>query len=139
MENIVVALSNFPAVYPIYHAYCQGDILTTSIVAYVATASFVSHLFENHKHGMPGVLSLWNIHPNTKISYILNRLDVLGAGLTILRFGSLYYDRYQSPAFLLKHKLFTTLLISSFGFLFISEYDKFNPKLKQRYIKFHCS
>jgi len=139
MENIVVAVSNFPAIYPINTAFIDGDFWTAVTIGYVTVASFISHLFENHKHGMPGVLSLWNIYPPPIISYVLNRLDVIGAGMTMARFGYLYYSKYgTSTLFFLNHPYFTLSLIATFCLLIISEYDKFNPDLKKSYIITHC-
>jgi hypothetical protein len=139
MENIIVAASNFPCIYPISLAYKNRDFLTTGIVTYVASASVVSHLFENHKHGMPGFLKIMGISSSQKLSYILNRLDVLGAFLTMGRFGYLYYEKYGLTSdFFFDNPCYTAWLLSTFGLLFISEYDKFNPKLKRIYIFTHC-
>ena len=59
MENVIVALSNYPAILPINTALDNRDFGTFAVINFVATASFISHLFENHKHGMPGVLNIF--------------------------------------------------------------------------------
>jgi len=132
ISNLIVALSNFPCIYPISRSILQKDYLTTSIISFVASASFFSHLVENHKHGMPG------IGFSKKISYFLNRIDVLGCLLVSLRFSQLYYLKYGlSVDVILKNKLSFMMLCLPFIFLRISEYDKYNPKLKNIYIITH--
>ncbi len=86
--NLLVAVTNFPAIYAINLAIDKRDILTASVITYVASASFLSHLVENHKHGMYGI----GFSP--RISYFLNRLDVLGCVFVGLRFSYLYYIKY---------------------------------------------
>jgi hypothetical protein len=131
-ENLLVAFSNFPCVYPISQSYDKGDYLTTSVIAFVSIASFVSHLIENHKHGMPG------IGFSKKVSYYSNRLDVLGCVLAGSRFAYLYYAKYGLPIdIILANKLTFLLLTGPVILLKISEYDKYNPKLKYRYIITH--
>src|SRR5665648_393423 len=89
MYNLITAITNAPCIYPIYLSYAKSDYITTSILSFVSVASIVSHLAENHKHGMPG---LFNISTNT--SYILNRLDVFGAIMTGMRITYLYYQKF---------------------------------------------
>ena len=69
--NIIVASTNIAALAPIYAS--KHDLLTCFAIILAASASFVSHLFETHKHGMFG----FNCLP--KNSFLLNRIDVLGA------------------------------------------------------------
>lgn len=76
--NVIVAGSNFVALAPIRHSYFT-DPITCGAITYAACASFVSHLFESHKHDMVG----FGCSP--RLSYFLNRLDVLGVVLLILR------------------------------------------------------
>ena len=134
MENLLVAFSNFPALNVIKSAYDCGDLITTSIVTFVALASFTSHLFECHKHGMPG-LGL-----STQVSYILNRMDFTGAVLTGLRFGYLYYMKYgMSYDILLQNKLLVCIAIVGAILNIISEYDQNNPNLKWIYIPTHMA
>lgn len=70
-ENLIVAVSNFPAIYPIITCYQNQDYITLITIGFVAIASLLSHVVENHKHGMPG------IGVSNQISYLLNRFDVL--------------------------------------------------------------
>ena len=131
-ENLLVALSNLPCYLPIQTALQNSDYLTASSVILVSVFSFVSHLMENHKHGMPG------IGFSTEVSYFLNRLDVLGCFIAIIRFGYLFYSKYGID---LRHLSKGNLLIyglMSVLFLQISEYDKYNPKLKYLYMLNHC-
>jgi hypothetical protein len=132
-ENLLVAFSNVPAIYSIYNSFTMADYLTCGAISFVAGASFVSHLVENHKHGMPG------IGFSQKTSYYLNRMDVLGCALVGTRFLYLYYSKYGlSLNVLLNNKLTFANFAFSFIFLRISEYDKYNPKLKKLYITTHC-
>src|SRR3989304_7064998 len=110
--NLFVALSNFTCVYPIYTSFKSHDYITTMIISFVSLFSFLSHLFENHKHGMKGIIK------SKKISYILNRLDVLGCIFVIIRFGYLYYIKYGLN-FL---NIIYIKLFLSFVFNIISEY-----------------
>ncbi len=130
MENILVALTNLPAILSIRIAWMKGDTLTMLTLINVGLASFASHLFENHKHGMPG-LGL-----SSQVSYYLNRLDVIGCSLTTLRLGYLYYQKYGITIFPIKYKDIVFALIS-FLLLRISEYDKYNSRLKWIYLPFH--
>ena len=50
--NIIVASTNIAALAPIYAS--KNDLLTCFAIILAASASFVSHLFETHKHGMFG-------------------------------------------------------------------------------------
>jgi len=139
MENLIVAFSNLPAILPISTAYNHDDFWSTATICFVAVASFVSHLFENHKHGMPGVLSLIGIYPSPRFSYFLNRLDVLGVGLTSLRFGYLCLLKYGvSLSFLINYPHLTFMLLVTICFNLMSEYDKYNPNLKFDYMITHC-
>ncbi len=55
MENVILALTNFSAVFAI-HAYAlRGDYLRAAAIFFAAAASFVYHLIECHKHAMPGI------------------------------------------------------------------------------------
>ena len=131
MENIIVAISNFPALFPIKLAIYNNDCLTCCAVLFVFIASFVSHLFENHKHGMVGIA---NINPN--ISYILNRFDILGVILVLLRFAYLIYVYSIKKLITNDFDIIIYLIVSSI-FNIISEHDKYNAKLKKIYIVTH--
>lgn len=133
MENIIVAVSNLPALYPIYVSFIHQDYITTACIVFVALASFASHLFENHKHDMPG-LGL-----SEQASYCLNRMDVLGCALVGSRFFYKYYYKYGfNLDVVVQNKVSIVSCLLPFIFLFISEYDKYNAKLKNKYIITHC-
>nr|AEX62301.1 hypothetical protein mv_L96 [Moumouvirus Monve] len=133
LANIIVGLSNLPAYYAIKLSFDNGDYLTSAALLFVAKASFISHLVENHKHGMTGVGF------SKKISYVLNRFDVMGCILNIMRFSYLYYSKYgMSYDILFDNKSYIYFGLITFLFLRISEYDKYNPKLKNIYIVTHC-
>lgn len=127
LANIFVAVTNFPVVFPVITACGHGDVVTACVITYVGLASFISHLAENHKHGMAG------IGFSREISYFLNRLDVLGCVLTVMRLGYLYYMRYGVG--IMDSRML--ILFVPIVFLQISEYDKYNPALKNVYILYH--
>lgn len=132
MENIIVASSNFPFIYPTYLSLCSQDFYTFASLSFVSFWSIISHLLENHKHGMPGIGN------SKKISYITNRLDVFGCGLIISRLCYLYYQKYGcSISPIIENKYLVTGLLLPIVFLQISEYDKYNPRRKNSYIIFH--
>lgn len=126
--NIIVAFSNLPCLLPIYTSIYNNDLFTAIPIVSVSLFSFVSHLIENHKHGMPG------IGLSTKISYFANRLDVISCIAVILRMLFIYYQRY---GLVLHNNCFFLSLLMSFVILQISEYDKYNAKLRNRYIVCH--
>ena len=133
MENLVVALSNAPALYPIYISFKNNDYITFNCILFVTLASFISHLFENHKHGMLGI-----IYINKNVSYLLNRFDVVGCIIVMTRFIYLYYSKYgYNLNLIVENRLYFTALICSFGLNQLSEYDKYNPELKSMYIVTH--
>lgn len=72
MLNYIVALSNLPILCPLKLAIMNGDYWTGASIGFVGSMSFISHLIENHKHGMEG------IGLSKQVSYLLNRFDVLG-------------------------------------------------------------
>lgn len=80
MENIIVAISNLPALGMIKTSYNHGDYLTSLIVIFLAYFSFVSHLFMSHKHGMTG------FGINKEISKFLNYCDVFFCFILGIRF-----------------------------------------------------
>lgn len=88
-ENLLVALSNVLCYYPIRTALQNSDYLTASSIIFVSVFSVVSHLVENHKHGMTGI---WL---SKEVSYFLNRLDVLSCFIVIIRFGYLFYSKFS--------------------------------------------
>lgn len=89
MLNLVTALSNAAAYNAIYNSYIFKDWLTMVLIIFAALMSFISHLVENHKHNLVG-FNL--VSPLT--SYILNRFDVFGVILLMLRVIVMYYKKY---------------------------------------------
>ena len=115
MENILVALSNFNGVYPVATAYASNDLLTCAILVNVIIWSFISHLFETHKHNMSGL-----IHVSTELSYFLNLLDIFGVVLVFIRCYFLFDDTFLIYVFnRYKYQLCGTIILN-----LASEYDK---------------
>lgn len=122
-------MTNVVALIPLATCLARGDTLTALTIAFVGLASFVSHLFENHKHGMPGL----GLSPQT--SYLLNRLDVVGCILVAVRLIYLYVTSH-GPQLRFLDMLYLGL---AYGLLRISEYDKYNASLKwSHYVWAHC-
>lgn len=133
LANLLVAVSNIPCLYPIYVAMTNKDYLTTAALTFVSGASFTSHLVENHKHGMPG------IGFSKTVSYYLNRLDVLGCILVSSRLAYLYWQNHGlNFNLIINNKLTFAIYLLPIIFLRISEYDKYNAALRNRYIITHC-
>jgi hypothetical protein len=133
MENVLVAFSNVSCIYPLYVSFKQNDWITFGSVGFVSVASFVSHLFENHKHGMPG----FGLSQN--VSSMLNKFDMLGCTMVMLRFPYLFNKKYGNNYKILANNWELSLsAILCWLLLRISEYDKYNPKLKTMYITTHC-
>jgi len=129
MENLVVALSNLTCWDPIWKSYDQGDLITFCLLSFVSLASFISHLFECHKHGMPGFGAFFEISPETsydlqEVSYVLNRFDVLGVFLFFGRMLYLWWDSGLGLSLITDHWGLTGLLMYLFCLLRVSEYDK---------------
>ena len=130
--NIIVAFSNIPCIYPILLSLKNRDHITTIAITYVAAASFLSHLVENHKHGMPG------IGFSKQTSYMLNRLDVAGCFIMAFRIGYIYFSKYGFSFDTINKNKFTFMLyFLPFILMRISEYDKYNPNLRSMYIITH--
>ena len=130
--NILVALSNAPCLYPLSLSLAKKDYLTACVLAFVSTASFTSHLVENHKHGMPG------IDFSTTVSYYLNRMDVLGCAIVGARLAYLFYNRYGLNYGIMWDNKFAFFMYAlPLVLMAISEYDKYNAKLKNMYIVTH--
>lgn len=133
MDNVIVAISNFPCIYTIYQSYQNNDYLTTLSILSVSIVSFLSHLIENHKHGMSG------IGFSKRASIFLNDLDVHLCILLAARLLNLYVNLYDfSIDIVIDNTLFFSMFILAFVFMCISEYDKYNPNLKRIYIVTHC-
>jgi len=82
--NVGVAASNIFALLPLCVAWKQKDLITFGCIAFVGTASFVSHLFASHKHGQVGFRCV------AKISRFLDLWDVLGCVAITLRLLHLF-------------------------------------------------
>jgi len=126
MENLLVASTNLPILLPLYLTYLNNDYLTGLSLLFLGIFSFTSHLFENHKHCMPG------FGLSKRISYILNRLDVLGC---IIVGPRLLYFAYINFLILSWNKILILLILLCFNL--VSEYDKTTVALKSRYILLH--
>ena len=133
-ENMFLAHSNWVAVYPLTLMARSSDWRSFVCLLNVALASYYSHLFECHKHGMPGN----GLSP--RVSYLLNRWDVVGVYIFAMHFGIMYLDRYGPTMWPMvgdgAWPLFLSLLIAMV-FLRISEYDKYNADRKNTYIVTH--
>lgn len=127
----MVALTNLPALVPIFTAYSNNDLWTCAALCFVATASFISHLVENHKHGMPGFLRGVSVHQ----SLMWMRIDQLACDVVLLRFLVLLFlhPSWPQSLFTIMYKEGVTLACL-FTTLQVSEYDKYNPTLKHAYI-----
>lgn len=133
MENLVVAITNITVILPLYSMYLKGDYVTFFCVFYVGLASFISHLFENHKHCMPGIYKI-----SSRNSYRLNRLDVLGVILVGFRFIILFYQMKNKIMQILIDNMdliYKLLILISLNLY--SESDKHNPNFKTKYIISH--
>lgn len=75
--NCWMAVTNLAALFPLLQV--KNDKLTLYSIIFAASASFISHLFESHKHGMIG------FNCSHQISHLLNRIDVIGAVSLIVR------------------------------------------------------
>ena len=132
-ENIVVAFTNFTIFYPIVVTLNNNDVITCICICFVGIFSFLSHLIENHKHGMPG------IGLSQQLSYIANRLDVLGVILVCTRVAYIYYTiiGISINPFLGNVALTMALIISTICNL-LSEKVFYREKEKYEYMLFHC-
>jgi hypothetical protein len=133
-ENWLMAASNIVALLPLYDTlFYAKDTVTFLIVLNVALASFFSHLFECHKHGMPG----YGLSPHT--SFLLNRWDVVGCVLLIIRFVYLcgIFYLFNPIPIVLRGWFGFTILAIGYVFNHISEYDMYNPDRKYIYIPCH--
>ena len=131
--NIIVAITNFTCIFPIYISIKNKDNITVFALIFVSFFSIISHLLENHKHGMTGIFDT-----SKEISYILNRLDVLGSIIIILRLAKLYYNKYNISANIIKsNSVKFILMLLPILFNIISEYDKYNIKLRLFYVITH--
>lgn len=131
MENIIVALTNIPCIFPIYRSFIHHDYWTFAALTFVSIGSIVSHLIENHKHGMIGFPNI-----SKETSYLWNRIDVLGSRLLIIRLLYLFYKKCHL-SMIINHPSQWFIMLSPILFLKVSEYDKYNARLKPVYIVTH--
>lgn len=108
--NVWMALTNLVAFFPMRTSYQQQNMFLFGIITFAAGTSFVSHLFESHKHGMTG------FGCSHEVSYYLNRLDFFGVCLLV--FNILLTSNFKSLVEI------TPLGIICFSLNLISEYDK---------------
>lgn len=128
--NLITTLTNITCLIPIYYTYIKSDFITLFHLIFVSLASIVSHLAENHKHNMPGLLDV-----SSRTSYILNKIDVLGSLMLVQRLLYLYLQKYGRTLHPLLLNLSQTLmLLIPFPFGIISEY---NSKTMYPYLQFH--
>lgn len=127
MWNLLLAVTNFTAYYPIITALLAGDVITAGIIAFAAVMSVVSHLFESHKHGMNG----FGCSP--RVSYLLNRLDVLAVILVI---GRMLWICFTSRSVLVIVGSPSLMLLLSLALIcnLLSEADRG----KRYYVPLHC-
>jgi hypothetical protein len=86
--NVVVGVSNLACLYPMQLAYYAGDDITVIAAVIAGLASTVYHLFESHKHEMPG---FGCSHKHSKRLLWVDRIGVL---LSVIRMIILYYARH---------------------------------------------
>ena len=67
MENLLVSLTNLTCLLPLYTTIINKDYYTFMSILFVSLASVISHLVENHKHGMPGYIGYSYFIKITKI------------------------------------------------------------------------
>lgn len=113
--NILVAFTNITAIISIITSYKAHDYTTMILIICASFASFVSHLFESHKHGMVG------FGCSQQYSYVLNRIDVVMAVLLVVRV--LYCIITCKPINILDAKL-TFITLTAVFFVLVSEVDK---------------
>jgi hypothetical protein len=131
--NLITTVTNITCVFPIARSIIQKDWITAGVIGFVAIASAVSHLVENHKHGMVG---FFQVDPHT--SWLLNRVDVFGSIMTIGRLLYLYYKKYDMNLVPMKSRpIEWFLMLLPIVFLRISEYDKYNKELRSMYLVTH--
>lgn len=107
MWNAIIAITNFAALYPLNQSIINRDPLTSFLIFSAYLASFISHLAENHKGRLPGLMGV-----STKTSWILNKIDVVAAWFLFLRLFYLYgFSGWNYP-----------MLISAFVCSILSEW-----------------
>lgn len=124
--NILTACTNLVALWPLKKACDKQDVWTFTLVGFATSASFFSHLFESHKHGMIG----FGCPP--KISQYLNYWDRVGCALLAP------YIAYKAWNEISCSKLCQFGMIAALLFAcnLISEWDK-SLSTQTRYLLFH--
>lgn len=129
MMNILVASTSVVSYWPILEAFKANDMITGGIITLAASSSFVSHLFESHKHNM------WGFGMPSKLSYLLNRVDVAGVGAFILRMLWLLYENNFTPRDIFIDNFFIVFQLAMAYYInLMSEKD---PG-QQIYVPYHC-
>ena len=128
--NLITTLTNVTCIFPIYRSFIRRDWITFGVIGFVSVVSAISHLVENHKHGMIG---FFPVDPYT--SWIFNQIDVLGSILVIGRLIWLFYKKYRTnSAPITSRPKEWLLMLLPIIFLRISEYDKYNRELRSMYL-----
>lgn len=89
--NTFLAATNIVAALPLFAAADREDWYTVAAFSFVTTFSVLSHYFECHKHCMPGHGA------SVRVSYALNRLDVLGLFAVLGRAARIVWLAGLSP------------------------------------------
>ena len=123
--NLITALSNFTCIFPIGLCFRNRDYITLFVLLFLSTFSFISHLIENHKHGM-GLPQ-----HSEKLSFWTNRMDGLGCLILGIRMIPMLWKvlRLLSGPFILSS-------LGLFALLLISESEK-TIKTRTRFIITH--
>lgn len=127
--NLLMAVTNITAVLPIARAFINQDYLTASLIIFAVFASVVSHLWENFKHGMDSITPV-----SKELSLNLNRFDRFGCILLSIRLLYLFIEKHDYNFGMLLDYPF---MFVPFIFGRISEYDKYNPRLRNMYLVTH--
>lgn len=127
-DNLLTTFTNIPMIMSIYLAYSNSDYMTMLCITFVMYFSFSSHLVENHKHNMTGLKRV-----SSRMSYFLNRMDVLGCLIVACRFCYLFNEYDPLIPF---DELFLGCVGLSLNY--ISEIEKYDPEFKwKHYIPLH--
>ncbi len=130
LYNIITAGTNLISIFPYMTSIHNNDYMTAYLIFAAAFASFFSHLFESHKHGMYG----FNCSITT--SKILNKIDIIAALALISRVGFLIYPCLcdTNIPYFVKLSLFSGTIM--WLFLMVSESD-YSSKTQLRYLICH--
>lgn len=142
INNIIVALSNLPIIYPMACSAYHGDRPTLYALYLMGFASFTSHLLMNDKHCLPGLPEhdrIPKILNSRSLSFYMNKLDVLACIILGSRFGYLFFDKFgwEGILILLKNKQRFVRLGFLVGLNAYSERDKYDPCSVRKYVIAH--